>query len=1203
MIISPFLIVRKRRIAEKSGGFYNKAMRVIADLHIHSRFSRATSKKLTPAYLDRWARIKGIDLLGTGDCTHPLWLAELREQLEEREPGLYVLQERARAEFDGGPALNDGLPTPRLSGSPGDFPRFALTGEISTIYKKGDATRKIHHLVILPDFKAAASFQTRLEREGGNIRSDGRPILGIDSRDLLSMLLDTDERSLLIPAHIWTPWFSALGAQSGFDSIDECYGDLASRIPAVETGLSSNPPMNWALAALDRFAIVSNSDAHSPEKLGREATVFDMSLDYPSLYEALWSVNAPAAANGNRIAETIEFFPQEGKYHYDGHRKCGVYLNPQEAAAAGGVCPVCGEKLTRGVMGRVLELACRPVDETAPCPPETVGAANLRPYRSLIPLPELLGELLETGAASKRVGAAYDALIEKAGSEFAILLDMEAGEIARLGCPGLSGELLASAVTRMRSGDVSVTPGYDGEYGVIRAFPPGEKAILAGEPGLFDGQNGWPGFGQPGPQPPKTKGAAPKEKPLKKETPVKRNRTAGREPEGQAGVESTARPGAGSSFVPDRDQEEAVSYGGRYALIIAGPGTGKTATLAARITRLIREGRDPSSILALSFTVKAAGELRERIVRMVSDEAAAGITAGDTAGITAGVTAATFHSFCCALLREQPPGMGVPENFTVLSESGRDEILEEILKAAPGKTGMRPQGLGKYIEGRKRFLLLPGETAPRLGGHEGGTGETPAPFLASLPELAETFGLGKAGPKAEALYGLYRRRLREEALLDFDDLVAGAARLLAGNPVLLAKCRARYRCILVDEYQDVNFAQYVLVRLLAPNAEEAGEGALNETEAEIRVIGDPNQAIYGFRGADKRFLDRFGEDYPGAARFSLSRSFRCGGPIINAAGRLTDTRLAGTEQGVSLFRAEYPTEKSEAEGIARRIARLIGGTSFFAMDSRVAGHDADAAEEGLAKGLTSLGECAVLLRTAALAGPVAKALKDHGLPFEVTGERPWWEEEPVKTVLDRLRESVARFSGQTPAEAVRMAWQEAEQDGVLKGAAKGRGKRKAAGEDAGYAERLRTLAGMYGSIGEFLDTLAVSGSGDAGPGGPVKREAVRVMTIHASKGLEFDHVFTAGLEEGILPFTLYDGGTPERIAEEKRLLYVAMTRARRGLYLSWARTRMLGGRKLEGGPSRFLTKLEELVPLAGLEAGPGAGKEKQKSGDIQGRLF
>nr|HPG91594.1 endonuclease Q family protein [Rectinema sp.] len=260
-------------------------MRIIADLHIHSRFSRATSPKLTLPYIERWARIKGINLVGTGDCTHPAWLKELNEQLEPTEGGFFRLRDSVREEFDASKALMEGLPDSKLwaawnerlqPGRPSQGSvRFVLTGEISTIYTRDGKTRKIHHIVILPDLKAAAAFQARLARIG-NISSDGRPILGMDSRDLFALLLDADERSILIPAHIWTPWFSALGARSGFDSIEECYGELSSRIGAIETGLSSNPPMNWAVSSLDEFAIISNSDAHSPEKLGREATIIDM---------------------------------------------------------------------------------------------------------------------------------------------------------------------------------------------------------------------------------------------------------------------------------------------------------------------------------------------------------------------------------------------------------------------------------------------------------------------------------------------------------------------------------------------------------------------------------------------------------------------------------------------------------------------------------------------------------------------------------------------------------------------------------------------------------------------------------------------------------------------------------------------------------------------------------------------------------------
>jgi PHP family Zn ribbon phosphoesterase len=446
-------------------------MRLVADLHIHSRYSRAASAKLSPPCLDRWARIKGIDLLGTGDCTHPRWLGELREALEEAEEGLYVLKEEIRAAFERGPALAEALPCP---GDREAEPRFVLSGEISTIYRRGGKTRKIHHLVILPDFRAAAAFQARLAKTG-NIASDGRPILGIDSRDLLGLLLDTDERSILIPAHIWTPWFSVLGAGSGFDSIEECYGDLSPYIPAVETGLSSNPPMNRALSALDAFSIVSNSDAHSPDKLGREATILDMDRSWPALKTAL----------RRGIAGTIELFPQEGKYHYDGHRTCGVFLKPGDAAARGGLCPVCGRPLTRGVMGRVLELADRPVDETGKAPPASAAAGTgagpgresagggPRPCYSLIPLKEILGELLNTRPASKKAEAAYASLIRKAGSEFALLMDMSPAEIETLAPPGLSGELLALAIRRMRAGDVSIRPGYDGKYGIIRVFPPG----------------------------------------------------------------------------------------------------------------------------------------------------------------------------------------------------------------------------------------------------------------------------------------------------------------------------------------------------------------------------------------------------------------------------------------------------------------------------------------------------------------------------------------------------------------------------------------------------------------------------------------------------------------------------------------------------------------------------------------------------------
>ncbi|MDR1278115.1 MAG: UvrD-helicase domain-containing protein, partial [Treponema sp.] len=1097
-------------------------MRIIADLHIHSRFSRATSSRLNPAYLDRWARIKGINLLGTGDCTHPRWLAELREQMDDGEEGLYILKKSVRKDFDAGPAREEGLPGIRGGADAEEPVRFVLTGEISTIYKKGDTTRKIHHLIVLPDFRAAAAFQTKLERVG-NISSDGRPILGIDSHDLLALLLDTDDRALLIPAHIWTPWFSALGARSGFDSIEACYGDLAAHIPAVETGLSSNPPMNWALSSLDRFSIISNSDAHSPDKLGREATIFDMDRSYSSLAAALWRNGGTGAG----IVETIEFFPQEGKYHYDGHRKCGYYGSPQETAESNGLCPVCGKPLTRGVMGRVLELADRLVDESAPCPPGS-GKTKRRPYHSLIPLREMLGELLETGAASKKVSAAYNSLIEQAGSEFSLLMDMAPREIEGLSCPNIPGELLAAAVERMRSAQVFIEPGYDGEYGVIRVFPRGKKILTGKEGALF-------------PDMPREEAGAESPPGEGKKSPQGKKQTI--PPAAPVGTEDSS----GKVFIPNGEQEQVISFGGSHALIIAGPGTGKTAVLAARIARLIGEGADPAAILAMSFTVKAAEELRERIAK----------TAGaDAAGK---VTAATFHSLCASILREQPANTGVPQNFRILDDARRTALLAELCGELPKNRRINVRALGDYIETRKRFLLLPGEDKPNLD-------------LGGLSGLAEDLGLPPGDQEKEGLYGLYRIRLRAGGELDFDDLVAGTVRLFASRKEILSRYQARFRYLFADEYQDINFAQYVLLRLLAGGPEGLGpfhpdpkiktirghaaladpQNTLDVSRAGsgvsggacsppapspipgppiLWVIGDPNQAIYGFRGSDKRFIDRFLTDYPDAARFRLARSFRCAAPIIKAAGRLVDETLEGTGTAVSLFRSSYPTEKSEAEGIARVISRLIGGASFFALDSGVA----DGAGE-----LAGLRDCAILLRTISLAPPLVKALGDHGIPFELTGEIPWWEEDPVKSLIELLRNihegtgsrgkaelknnddgnqnfkdnvlslgPVFSVADKSPVEALRSAWDFMIQNGTAP-ASKGK-------EDV--LERLFSLASMYGDLPSFMDTLAISA-----PEGlrDLPSEGVRIMTIHASKGLEFDFVFAAALEEGLLPFTLFD---------------------------------------------------------------------------------
>ncbi len=418
-----------------------------ADLHVHSRYSRATSPSGTLENFSRWGRLKGITVVATGDFTHPAWRAAIGDELIPAEPGLFRLKpERERA-------IEMELPAAcQLEGTPFSKPvRFLLQVEISTIYKRDGFTRKVHHLILAPGLKEVDALTTRLGRIG-NLKSDGRPILGLDSRDLLEMVLESGAGCMLIPAHIWTPWFSALGSKSGFDSVADCYADLAPHVFAVETGLSSDPPMNWQVSSLDRYRLVSNSDCHSPEKLGREATAFDAEPDYFAIRKAL--------ETGVGYAGTVEFFPEEGKYHLDGHRNCQICWDPRETKKHKGLCTVCGKPVTVGVMARVEELADRP---------EGVQAPTAGPFRSFIPLSEVLSEVLGGGPSSGKVESARSAIVSGVGPELYVLGHAPLDVIEKVGPPRL-GE----AIGRMRSGNVIRESGYDGEYGVIRLFKPEE---------------------------------------------------------------------------------------------------------------------------------------------------------------------------------------------------------------------------------------------------------------------------------------------------------------------------------------------------------------------------------------------------------------------------------------------------------------------------------------------------------------------------------------------------------------------------------------------------------------------------------------------------------------------------------------------------------------------------------------------------------
>ena len=528
-------------------------MTFIADLHIHSRFSRATSKALTPRHLAAWARCKGIDLLGTGDFTHPQWRAELAEQLEpDPESGLYRLR--------GAPQALEGLPQDMGAGQ---GPLFLLQTEISSIYKRLGKVRKIHNLVFVPSLEDAERLSLRLAQIG-NLASDGRPILGLDSRDLLEILLECAPNGVMIPAHVWTPWFALFGSKSGFDRLEDCYGDLSEHIFALETGLSSDPAMNRMVSALDGYALISNSDAHSGANLGREANLFAGRPSYAGLFAALRAVARRQDQSGQdcRFLGTVEFYPDEGKYHLDGHRACHVVLEPREARELGDICPVCGKPLTVGVLHRVLDLADREAPAALAREPEA---------RSVIPLPEVLSEILGVGPASRKVRERYAALLQALGPELDIL--------CRLPLPDLRAhwEPLGEAVARMRVGRVIRQGGFDGQYGVVRVFAPEELADVRGGALL-------PGFRPAG-------------RPRAVKTDAK-DALRGRESQKTAQADATqqdaaaARSVAASPAVAEplpppgpafsQEQTMALRAGPGPVLVLAGPGAGKTRVLVDR---------------------------------------------------------------------------------------------------------------------------------------------------------------------------------------------------------------------------------------------------------------------------------------------------------------------------------------------------------------------------------------------------------------------------------------------------------------------------------------------------------------------------------------------------------------------------------------------------------------------------------------------
>jgi DNA helicase-2/ATP-dependent DNA helicase PcrA len=1031
-----------------------------ADLHVHSKYSRATSRDLDLEHLAAWACRKGISVVATGDFTHPAWCAELKQKLVPAEPGLFRLRdeiEQAVAQM-----------VPAACRIP---VRFMLEVEISTIYKKGDRTRKIHHLIYAPDFATVDRMSARLAGIG-NIASDGRPILGLDSRDLLEIALESGPDAYLVPAHIWTPWFAALGSQSGFDSIIECYGDLADRIFAVETGLSSDPPMNWRVSFLDRYRLTSNSDAHSPGKLGREATTFDCDPDYFAIKHAL--------ETGHGYAGTVEFFPDEGKYHLDGHRKCEMRLSPKETLAHGGRCPVCGQPVTIGVEHRLELLADR--DETPAAPPPTAGSVS-----NLVPLPEILSELTATGPGSQAVARGYDQAIGKLGAELSILQSVPVEDIAHAG-----SSLLAEAIMRLRAGQVIREPGYDGEYGVIRLFEDAELKRLTAGGLLFDSpisQRRPAGQPKPTPSPAADDGEAAK--------PAR--------PRLHLVKDAASNPGSGILAALDGDQGAAAATIEGPLLIVAGPGSGKTRTLTHRIAYLIAErGVAAESCLAITFTRRAATEMRERLAILLP-------------GCAAQVPLHTFHSLGLAVLREHASAAGLHRGFRVAGEAERIALLAETLDV----TAPKAERLLRAISKEKRTQSW-------------------------------------AGADVGEAMSVYTNALTRKNWIDFDDLIALSVRALMMDPGVAAHWRGRFQWISVDEFQDVDEQQYRLLTLLAP------------PDGNLCVIGDPNQAIYGFRGADASCFDRFRHDYPAASTVRLTRNYRSSGTIVAASAQVIASHKSATiaeivrdmHERIAIQTA--PTERAEAEAVIKTIEQLVGGHSFFSIDS---GRATPAVH-----GNWSFADFAVLYRTDAQTDALCEAFDRSGIPYQKSSHKPLAEAPAVRALLQEL---AAGSEEATLPDALRAA-----ADRLA-----GRDNAMPAASMAIALQRLTTLAAACGNErARLADAAALATDAEFRE---QRADRVSLLTLHAAKGLEFSVVFIVGLEDGLLP--LYWSEPDDAVlAEERRLFYVGMTRAKDRLILSRARQRHWRGRVQILEPSPFLRDIEtELVkhqPMAAVRA-------------------
>jgi DNA helicase II / ATP-dependent DNA helicase PcrA len=1082
-------------------------MKFIADLHIHSKYSRATAKNLDFENLYYTAQIKGVHLIGTGDFTFPAWVDEIENKLEEAEPGLFSLKKEIAHEIDKTVPENCRNPV-----------RFILQTEISNIYKKDDRVRKNHNLIYFPDITSVKKFNAKLDAIG-NIKSDGRPILGLDAQDLLSIMLEVNDKGFFVPAHIWTPWFSMFGSKSGFDSIKECFGSLTNHIFAIETGLSSDPPMNWRIKDLDDIRLLSSSDAHSPGYLGRNASVFNTELSFFALREAL-EINDLEKYKG-----TLDMYPHQGKYHYDGHRKCNICLNPATTARIDGICPECGRKVTYGVLNRVQELASRP---------EGYMPQNRHGFKSIIPLADILSEIFEVGPKTKKVTGYYNKAIEALGPELEILLDRSFEEIEKANVP-----LLAEAVKKMRTGDITVDPGFDGKFGKVNLFSRKEKEILRGEKYLL--------FDLP-----------PLKKKSGKKAEVKKaqGKTVSRKKrikKSENNKPSTKTNDLLSGL--NTEQQRAVDSSARAMIIQAGPGTGKTRTLTAKIAHLVSKNNiAPGSILALTFTNKAAKELEQRIEKYLPVF---------QSKPESKVLSATFHAFCLKLLKRYKDF-----NAVIADDKLRTAIIQQIMIQNTLGENTKRQAVKKVdglISFCKQNLLSPDD------------------LITDLIADFKDFVADKEIDDFKKIYHEYQSFCRDQNVVDFEDLIFMTVQLLKNDKKILSHIRGKYLYLFIDEYQDLNFGQYVLVKLICHNNH-------------IVVIGDPDQSIYGFRGSDNKYFKCFADDFPGCENIVLSKNYRSTQTILEASFQMITKK---SNQDVSkvysdihgrkkLIIREAATEYAEAVAIGKMIEKFVGGTSFFSMDSGKIDHDEQKEY--------AFSDFAILYRTSKQCETFIKVFEQEGIPFQAADKKNIYELDGIKQLLSfcRILSKSASFLDfeitvdhfgskfskkkrkelcDKSIESLSLAIKECDNKTCIRIICEQTGLKDIIETDDKTRktyEKLLSIAGLYNNLKNFLDALALNQDADTIE---FNVQKVSLMTMHAAKGLEFPVVFVAGCEQGLVPFAR-DGKKNDNLEEERRLFYVAMTRAMDILCLTHARRRRIYGINQKRVRSFFIDDIE-----------------------------